>query len=452
VSVPASTITCAGCAATPAASDPYPFRCRNAGQDDVDHVLVRSLDLAQVRFPAAADGQANPFLRYRGLLNSYHRATAAGVTDAAFCDLVRQLDQRVAEVDGHGFWLTPFRRDELLSGELGCREPGGVWVKNETGNVAGSHKGRHLMGVLLHLAVAERLGLADAAQRPDLAIASCGNAALAAAVLARAGDWPLQVYVPVDAEPGIVRRLTELGAHIVACPRQPDQHGDPTYHRLMQELAAGAVPFTCQGNLNGLAIEGGQTLGYELAAELAAAGLTLDHLIVQVGGGALATACIAAFDEAVALGVLPRGPRVHTVQTEGAHPLERAYHLVRAQLPPEPSAADVRAAVAAAARHRSRYMWPWETEPKSLATGILDDETYDWRAVVDGMLRSLGMPVVVSEDRIAAAHRLGIDAGYPVDPTGTSGLAGLLELCAAGVVGPQDKVAVLFTGVQRPEP
>ena len=33
----------------------------------------------------------------------------------------------------------------------------------------------------------------------------------------------------------------------------------------MRELAAGAIPFTCQGNLNGLAIEGGETLGFELA-------------------------------------------------------------------------------------------------------------------------------------------------------------------------------------------
>jgi hypothetical protein len=34
-----------------------------------------------------------------------------------------------------------------------------------------------------------------------LAIASCGNAALAAAVVARAGGWPLTVFVPPDADP-----------------------------------------------------------------------------------------------------------------------------------------------------------------------------------------------------------------------------------------------------------
>ena len=154
MSVPLSTIACAGCGTVPAASDAYPFRCRNAGHDDVDHVLVRSLDLAHVRFPAATCGESNPFLRYRGLLNSYHRATAAGMTDEAFSELVRQLDRRVAQVDGHGLGPTPFQRDEMLSAKLGFCEPGGLWVKDETGNVAGSHKGRHLTGVLLHLELA----------------------------------------------------------------------------------------------------------------------------------------------------------------------------------------------------------------------------------------------------------------------------------------------------------
>ncbi len=449
MTVALSTIACAGCGSAPAASDPYPFRCRNAGTDDVDHVLVRTLDLERVRFPDAAGAHDNPFLRYRGLLNSYHRGAAAGLPDEEFCALVRALDERVAQVDGQGFGYRPFQRDELLSARLGFTEPGGVWVKDETGNVAGSHKARHLMGVLLHLAVADRMGLADPARRPGLAIASCGNAALAAAVLASAADWPLQVFVPADAEGGIVARLRQLGARVVTCPRLPDQPGDPSYHRLMLDLAGGALPFTCQGNLNGMAIEGGQTLGYEMVTELAGTGVELDHLVVQVGGGALATACIRAFEEAVALGVASAGPRVHTVQTQGAHPLERAYHLVRAGLPARPAPAEVQAAMSAAAHHRSAYMWPWETEPKSLATGILDDETYDWRAVVDGMLRSGGEPVVVSEDQIATAHALGNEAGYHVDPTGTAGLAGLLELRGRGAVRSRERVAVLFTGVQR---
>ena len=97
-------------------------------------------------------------------------------------------------------------------------------------------------------------------------------------------------------------------------------------------------------------------------------------------------------------------------------------------------------------------MWPWEEEPKSIAKGILDDETYDWLAVVAGMLGSGGRPVVVSEERLVQAHQLGKAAGFKADATGTAGLAGLLELRAAGEVSPDQHVAVLFTGTERPRP
>ena len=172
-------------------------------------------------------------------------------------------------MDGHGFRATPFFRSPELSDALGFDRDGGVWVKDETGNVSGSHKGRHLMGVLIHLAVMERCGLTDPARRRDLAIASCGNAALAAAVVARAGGWALTVFVPPEADPRVVRRLYDLGANVVTCPREPGIPGDPAYRRLRQELDAGALPFTTQGPENGLAIEGGLTLGYELVTDLA---------------------------------------------------------------------------------------------------------------------------------------------------------------------------------------
>jgi hypothetical protein len=33
-------------------------------------------------------------------------------------------------------------------------------------------------------------------------------------------------------------------------------------------------------------------------------------------------------------------------------------------------------------------MWPWNEEPRSIAHGIRDDETYDWFTIVTGMLAS----------------------------------------------------------------
>ncbi len=98
-------------------------------------------------------------MHYRELLHSHHRADAAGVSGDELGELVTRLDDAVARVAGSGFRATPFGRNATLSDQLGFSAVGGVWVKDETGNVTGSHKGRHLMGVLLHLEIAERLGL-----------------------------------------------------------------------------------------------------------------------------------------------------------------------------------------------------------------------------------------------------------------------------------------------------
>ena len=426
----ATRLVCGGCGGSPAPGDPYPFRCPNAGRDDTDHVLRRELDTAAVEFPHG-DSEPNPFLRYRAFLHAYHR----GLPDGEFVELVQELDRRVEAVDGHGFVATPFFRADDLSERLGFTPEGGIWVKDETGNVSGSHKARHLFGVLVWLEVAERVGLVAAADRRELAIASCGNAALAAAVVAAAGRRSLRVFVPVDADPFVLERLKQLGADVTACARTSGMAGDPTVHRLHEALAAGALPFTCQGDLNGLAVEGGQTLAYELAA----AGAPIDRLVVQVGGGALASALVRGLEESVALGALAGMPRIDTVQTEGAWPLKRAYDAVVA-----------RGGLWYAARHRSEFMWPWETEPRSIAHGILDDETYDWLAVVEGMLTTSGSPVVASEATLAQANGLAVEStGIDVDPTGSAGLAGLLALRDAGDVGDDERVALLFTGVNR---
>ncbi|MEP7194687.1 MAG: pyridoxal-phosphate dependent enzyme, partial [Actinomycetota bacterium] len=244
-------------------------------------------------------------------------------------------------------------------------------------------------------------------------------------------------------------RLKDLDARVTVCPREPGLPGDPTYHRLRRALTQGALPFTCQGNENGLAIESGFTLGYEMAEALAG-GPPLDHLMIQVGGGALASACIEALGETVLLGSLARAPRYHAVQTMGAAPLSRAFELVAARLPAGAGSPELRAALSYAATHRSEFMWPWEDEPRSIAHGILDDETYDWLAVVEGMLVSGGGPVVVSEDLLARANVLAVEATQiDVDPTGSSGLAGLLALRDQASIGDHQRVGVLLTGVLR---
>jgi len=454
-------LVCQGCGQEIAADAPY--RCPRAG-DGGEHVVGRVLDAA-VRFPS--DGHANPFVRYRALTHAHALARSRGMGDDAFVAMVLELDRAVAEVWGRGFTATPFGRSAALSGALELEEPGGVWVKDETGNVSGSHKARHLMGLAILGEASARLGLMDKAA--PLAIASCGNAALAAAVIARAWERPLDVFIPKDAHPRVVAELERLGARVHVCLREPGVAGDPCYHAFRRAVDAGAVPFCCQGPDNGLTVEGGETLAWEMVSQLAREGRSLDRLFVQVGGGALASGCVQGFRDAIACGAKVAMPRLFAVQTRGAFPLRRAWervtdgvfrrlghprpptdHDVAEELRARAASFEVEAELAQATRRRADVMWPWETEPKSVAHGILDDETYDWLAIVRGMIATGGFPVVVDEARLVEANTLGrAQTGIDADATGTAGLAGLLELRAHGDVGDHESVAVLFTGARR---
>lgn len=444
---PATSVVCAGCGFRAPDDDPLPLRCPRADTDDIDHLMVRELDPDRVSFPSE-DGEPNPFVRYRELFHGYHTAAAHGVGDAAYVELVGELDDQVRAVDGRGFVATPFAPAPALSERLGFE----VWVKDETRNVSGTHKARHAMGLMVHLLAMERAGLLDHADPADLAIASCGNAALGAAVIARAAGRTLRVFVPTWADPVVMRQLEALDAKVGSCPREEGVPGDPSHHALRRAIAEGAIPFTVQGPDNGLTIEGGETLGFEMISTLLHEGASLDRIVVQVGGGALASSVIRAFEDAALLETPERLPRIHAVQTEGAHPLARAYELVRERAGGALAPAAIVEAMAFARTHRSGFMWPWEDEPKSVATGILDDETYDWAAVVAGMLATGGSPELVSEERLEEANALARETtGIDVDHTGSSGLAGLLELAERGTIGPGERVAVLFTGVRRTE-
>ena len=421
---------CAVCDASVHIDQPLVFRCPNWTADDPHHslrIVQRDL-LVQPVFESA-----NPFLAFRPFFAWDSFAAAVGLSEPTRWGLVRDLDARIAAVDGTGFVTTPYHRSNALSDSLGFVSFGGVWVKDETHQVAGSHKARHLFSTLLHLRSVEIAGLAPwgagPSGRPPLAIASCGNAALAAATLAKAADWPIHVFVPTVADPVVMNRLGDLGATITVCPRRVgDPAGDPCVLRYREAVAAGALPFSVQGPENVWCLDGGRTIGWEMATALA-----VDHLFVQVGGGALARCTIGGYAQVG--GPLPR---LHAVQTEGCAPLARAWK----------RAAAGEGGVGSAARHWAEYMTPWETTPTSAADGILDDETYDWLGVVSGMAASHGAPVIATEDEILAANELaGRTTSILATHTGTAGLAGLIAI--RDTVMNHEKVALVFSGARR---
>lgn len=413
---------CATCGSEVPIATPLAFRCPNATADDPRHVM-QIVSGPRVSPP---ERQANTFVSDDQNLAWAAFAAAHGMDRSRRNELVEELDAAIRAVDGVGFTATPFARSAELSDGLGMSERGGIWVKDETGGVGGSQKARFLFSILLHLRAAEELGhLAD---RPPLAIASCGNAALAAATLAKAAEWPLDVYVPTWMSDGFGDRLDRLGARVHRSERRSDDPpGDPAMLRFRDAVAAGAVPFTVQGPENALCLDGGRTLGWEVCEQAAGHGIEqLDRVFIQVGGGAFAAAVAAAMNDAC--GPVP----LFAVQTEGCAPFERAWR--RSQGIEHP------------AENWAEIMTVWD-DPSSLADGILDDETYDWIGVLEAVRSSGGRPVIASEQHVVEAHVLAHRAGFDASPTGTAGLAGVLA--ASDEIGEDERIVVVMSGVTR---
>lgn len=420
-------LVCVVCGARVPIGAPLSWTCPNSSDSDRHHLLQFESTLE----PFRPVDSPNPFLAFRRSLAVDALGEALGLSDGAREHLIDEADHAVASVAGTGFVTTPFARADRLSDALGFTGDGGVWIKDETRGVAGSHKARHLFTELLHLLMVETAGAISwtPESRPPLAISSCGNAAIAASTLAHAARWPIKVFVPTFASETVLRGLAALGADVTVCPRlDGDPPGDPCIHRFRAAVRNGAIPFGVVGPENAWCLDGGRTIGWEMFTQL---DRPVDRVFVQVGGGAFASCVGAAMRD---VGV---HPRLHAVQTEGCAPLARAWDRA------------VASGGAREAAHRwGECMWPWEKTPTSLADGILDDETYDWIGVVTAMENTGGSPVVAREATIVDAHELAHGVtDIDVSPTGSAGLAGLMEI--RGTVSPDERIAVIFSGVRR---
>ena len=147
--------------------------------------------------------------------------------------------------------------------------------------MGGSHKARHLFGVALHLAVTE-----DTKETQPLAIASCGNAAIAAAIVAKAINRPiLEVFVPTWAEISACDTSRHGSSNIQVCESNPSTLGDHCYAHFIAPGRGVHSLLACRELTLRQLLTGG-ALGWELRDQVD----NLERVFVQVGGGALGTA------------------------------------------------------------------------------------------------------------------------------------------------------------------
>jgi threonine synthase len=410
---------CAVCGYEMAATSLSPWRCING--DDRHHVLHRH----RAPGPLVAGNSDHPLLRWDHELLWSAMVEAHGFDAAARADLVHWLDGQLVAIGSEPFRPVRMHRSNDLDAHLGFVDGGGVFIADTTHEPGQSQKARHLVSALLWLLAMERID--PSRKRARLAIASCGNAAIAASTLARAVEWPIDVFVPEWAGGHVVDTLRSLGANVSRCPRLgSDPAGDPCVLRFREAVDAGAIPFSVQGPENLFALDGGRTLAWEVLDQI---GDTASAWFTQVGGGAFTTSIGFGLSDADA------HPRLFATQAAGCAPLVHAWAMAQSF------------GVDDVAGRWGEAMSPW-LDPTSAATGILDDETYDWHGVVHSLQRSGGDVIVATEAHIAEANRLVNDiVGITSDHTATAAMAGLLAHRAHIV--DTDQVVVWVTGTRR---
>lgn len=472
------TLYCPLCRTELDAGKSFVSACTQACSQE-SHVLEANIAMQKVPTSTWSEKNANPYLVFGESMIFQHLAQKLGVDYSAVVNFI--ADNLVNNCQQPNFHITPLQKVQLLP------DLPELYIKNETANVSGSHKARHLMGTTLYLEILRRAKVLK--DRPSLAVYSCGNAGFAASVLAKAAHYPLQVFVPDNVHVNIERGLLDNGADVRKMSRQAGESGDPCYKAFGEALAAGALAFSCSGPDNWSNIEGGKTIAWELFSQMAALGQSPDIIFVQTGGGALGSAIQQASKSAFQAGLLEREPAIMCVQTEAAFPLVRSWllalqelchiwqltcpfsgtdishpaaiqHIYSSELDflqmavkkiKQSSSTDlVSEVLRKIGRNMPNFMWEWESAPHSIAHGILDDITYDWLSLLFAHFRTGGIPVVVNEQDLCQANDLALSkTDIPVDHTGTSGLAGLLAAKRYGMIHPESKIALLFTGRKR---
>jgi len=189
--------------------------------------------------------------------------------------------------------LTPLLRHPLLDERTGAR----VFVKAENLQRSGSFKFRGAFNCLSLIPVSERA--------KGVVACSSGNHAQGVASGAQILAMPATIVMPADAPAIKLERTRGFGARVVTYDRDTEDR-EAIAAALCAETGATFVhPY------NDPAVIAGQgTVGLEMAAQAAALGVELDHVLACTGGGGLSSGI------ALALAHKSPGTVFHTVEPE----------------------------------------------------------------------------------------------------------------------------------------
>jgi threonine synthase len=316
-----------------------------------------------------------------------------------FRELVLPLDPAtlVSKPEGN----TNLYRSERLSAWTGAAD---LCLKHEGENPTGSFKDR---GMTVGVSVARALGMTR------VACASTGNTSASMASYAAQAGMRAYVFVPEGRiATGKLGQTLAYGARTIQI-----EGGFDDAMALVERVCAERGVYLLN-SVNPFRIEGQKAIAFELLQDL---GWHVPDWLVLPGGNLGNTSAVAkGFAELLALGRIPRLPRLAVIQARGANPFATAWREKRDLVP--------------------------MANAETIATAIRIGAPVSWRKALRGVLDSDGVVTDVSDDEILAA-KLEVDAaGIGAEPASCATVAGLRQLVARGVIARDARVAGILTG------
>jgi threonine synthase len=286
----------------------------------------------------------------------------------------------------------------------------------ETGisRLMAKHQGLNPTGSFKDTGISMAISMARSEGFEFVCCASTGNtSASVAAYAARAGMQSIVLLPAAQVASGKLAQAIEYGARVLQLNTDFDG-----CLRVLHEVVRN-FPAYLLNSLNPYRLEGQKTVAFEIMEQLD--WRVPDHVIVPGGNLANGSALGKGFHELLALGLIPKLPKISIIQAAGANPLVRT---VREKAGKE--------LVRVSAETR--------------ATAIRIGNPASWRKAV-GVLESTGGQVEdVTEQEIATAKsELGAE-GVGCEPASAATLAGLKKLVRSKFVHPEETVVLVLTG------
>ncbi|MGC4117245.1 MAG: threonine synthase [Myxococcales bacterium] len=243
--------------------------------------------------------------------------------------------------------------------------------------------------------------------------ASTGNAASATAVLSAAVGIRARIFVPKAAPRAKIAQLLTFGAEVLAVEGTYDQAFDlclaATKRFGWYNRNTGYNPYTREGK---------KTVSFEILEQLG--WQVPDLVVVPVGDGNILTGVWKGFEEAKALGLVDKTPRLLAVQAEGSAAIVDAFN------------GDGKIRTVSG-----------DTVADSISVSLPRDGDY----AVQAIRASGGFGIKVPDQAILASIlEVARGAGVFAEPAAATSWAGLKAAKAAGILKPEWTVVSLNTG------